>query len=255
VVNPIATDPTAFFDEAGIHSESEIIVVGGYLASAGGLYKGWSRKDADELTDRIVPIAARFKGQAYGVHITAATWYAAVPFVKDFLPENPHSAPYLILAKRAIQTILDLRKSYQKQRIGFVFARNDWRQLLLDGYDVVKTEHPRNSLMGPIAVDDAKDNPMLQAADLFAWHYRHITEMRKGIIKPSLHRATRHLFNRRRDNVLRYISEKTFNAEIAAMFEKHGAEWNETVLLEMIHDEERRREKAERGKKWRGDTR
>lgn len=48
------------------------------------MYRGWSRKKVDRLTDRLVPLAVRYAGRAYGVHIEASSWYAAVSFVKQF---------------------------------------------------------------------------------------------------------------------------------------------------------------------------
>jgi hypothetical protein len=276
VVKP-PSNPTGYFDEAGIHAQAPIIVVAGYLASIKdwewlekkwvealkgvdcyhttdievdppkGLYEGWTRKEADELTDRIIAVAARFKGQAYGVHMTASTWYAAVPFVKTHLPTHPHSVPYMALAKRAIETVLDSRK-HQKEQIGFVFARNDWRQDLLDGYDQLKQIHNRAALMGPIAVDEMRDNPMLQAADLVSWHYRRVTEIRKGFAKPPFHRAVKQIFERR--DRFHYIPEKEFVAEVARLFEKHGAEWNQQVFTHWVAMEQKKRERAERAEQW-----
>ncbi len=279
--SPSDTDATAYFDEAGIHAQAPIIVVAGYLARKtdwdwlekkwkdalrgvayyhttdiehnppSNLYEGWTRQEADELTDRIIPIAARFKGRAYGVHMAASTWYAAAPLVKQYLPTQPHSVPYMALARRAIETILESRASYQKDQIGFVFARNDWRQDLLDGYDTLKTSSPRAALMGPIAVDEMRDNPMLQAADFISWHYRRITEIRRGFAKPPLHRAVKFLFNRSRRNQFRYVQDKEFIEEIAALFEKHGAEWNQKVLEKLLLMGRKKQERAERAQQWR----
>ncbi len=275
------TDATGYFDEAGIHAQAPIIVVAGYLAREkdwnwleekwtdalrgtayyhttdiehnppSGLYEGWTRKEADELTDRIIPIAAKFKGQAYGVHMTASTWYAAAPFVKTYLPNQPHGVPYMALAKRAIEVILNGRASYQKDRIGFVFARNDWRQDLLDGYDDLKKIHPRAALMGPIAVDEMRDNPMLQAADFISWHYRRVTEIRKGFARPPLHRAVKQIFTPKRRDKFHYIPEKEFVAGIAGLFKQHGAEWNQEVFAHWLAMEQKRHERAGRAQQWR----
>jgi hypothetical protein len=279
------TAETAYFDEAGIHAQAPIIVVAGYLARKkdwdwleekwndalkgvdcyhttdiehdplSNLYKGWTRKEVDELTDRIVPIAAKFKGQAYGVHMAASTWHAAVPFVKTYLPTQPHSIPYMVLAKRAIEVILYSRGSHQKDQIGFVFARNDWRQDLLDGYDILKKIHERRALMGPIAVDDMQDNPMLQAADFISWHYRRVTEIRKGFAKPPLHRAVKQIFTPKRHDQFHYVPEKEFVAEIASFYREHGAEWNQQVMADMIEREKRRQERKERGEIRKRDSR
>jgi hypothetical protein len=137
----VVLEPSGRFDEAGIHSESAVIVVAGYLAGAKdwawlekkwqailndegvefyhatdieaepprGIYKGWTRARADRLTDLVVPIATRFKGTPFGVHIKADSWYAAVPFVKDNLPERAHDGPYTLLAKDVIEQVIASR--------------------------------------------------------------------------------------------------------------------------------------------------
>ncbi len=105
-----------------------------------------------------------------------------------------------------------------------MFARNDWRQDLLDGYDILKKIHERREIMGPIAVDEMRDSPMLQAADFISWHYRRVTEIRKGFAKPPLHRAVKQKFTAKRHYQFYYIPEKEFIAEIADFYRKHGAE-------------------------------
>lgn len=184
-------EPSGYFDEAGIHSQSSIIVVAGYVARdrdwqwleekwtrvlreegaayyhttdieadpPRGIYKGWSRAEADHLTDRIVPIVERFKGRIYGVHILATAWYAAVPFMKQILPERPHDGPYLLLAKDCIEVVVDSQDKYFKEQIGFVFARNDYTNQLLAGYEIIKQVNPRSSLLGPLAIDEMPSNP------------------------------------------------------------------------------------------------
>jgi hypothetical protein len=170
--------PAGFFDEAGIHSQSSIIVVAGYVARDRdwrwledkwkavlkeegadfyhttdieanppfGIYKGWSRAEADHLTDRIVAIAAHFKGRAYGVHILASVWYAAVLFVKKFLPNRSHDGPYLLIAKNCIETVIAKQPKSFNERIAFVFARNDYTNHLLAGYEIIKQVSPSRLL-------------------------------------------------------------------------------------------------------------
>lgn len=267
--------PSGYFDEAGIHSQAPVIVVAGYVAPdrdwrrleikwkkvlrdegadyyhatdieanpPRGIYKGWSRAKADRLTDRIVPIAAHFKGRVYGVHILASAWYAAVPFVKNFLPDRPQEAPYLLLAKNCIEVVIHSQSEDFKEQIAFVFARNDFSHQLLAGYEVMKQTGP--SLLGRLRIDDMSDNVMLQAADLISWHYRYATEIRNGFRKPPLHRATAALI--RRDDIFRYVPEKAFGAQVAELFEQHGSEWSQRVWGEMVKREQRRQERRMRG--------
>jgi hypothetical protein len=273
--------PAGFFDEAGIHSQSSIIVVGGYVARdrdwrwledrwktvlkeegaafyhttdieaepPRGIYKDWSRAEADHLTDRIVDIGARFKGRAYGVHILASAWYAAVPFVRNFLPERPHDAPYLLLAKDCIEIVINSQPKESTERIALVFAQNDHTHLLSNGYEIVKQISPRPSLLGPLAIDEMANNVMLQAADLISWHYRHANEICKGFIKLPLHRAAPKLI--RRNDLFHFVPEGEFKQQVAELFKRHGAEWNERVLAKLEMQDKRRRERKARGESYR----
>ncbi len=278
-------EPSGYFDEAGIHSQSSIIVVAGYVARdrdwqwleekwtrvlreegaayyhttdieadpPRGIYKGWSRAEADHLTDRIVPIVERFKGRIYGVHILATAWYAAVPFVKKILPERPHDGPYLLLAKDCIEVVVDSQDKYFKEQIGFVFARNDYTNQLLAGYEIIKQVNPRSSLLGPLAIDEMPSNPMLQAADLVSWHYRHANEIRMGLLKAPLHRAVLKVL--RPNGVFRYVPEDAFAAQVANLFQQHGGEWNQLVWAKIAKQEEQRLERAKRGEERRRGSR
>jgi hypothetical protein len=216
---------TGYFDEAGIHAQAPVIVVAGYVSPQRdwrrlevkwkkvldeedanfyhttdieadpprGIYKGWTRAKADRLTDRLVPIAARYAGRVYGVHILARVWYAAVPFVETLLPNRPHDAPYLLLAREWIDTVINTQDKDSTEQIGFVFADNEYRHQLLDGYEAVKNSNARPALLGPLAYDQMADNVMLQAADLIAWHYRRSTEIFKELRNEPYHRAVKSL--------------------------------------------------------------
>jgi Protein of unknown function (DUF3800) len=276
----VVLERDGYFDEAGIHSQSRVIVVGGFIATREdwswlerkwsdvlkeegaeyyhttdieadpprGIYKDWTRQEADHLTDRIVPIAARFKGCAYGVHILASTWHEAAPFVQRYLPDRPHDVPYAILAKHCLETVI-ATQSQVDQRIRFVFARIDFSHQLLTGYEMVKKTNPRASLLGPLGVDEMAENAMLQAADLICWHYRHATEVREHIIDQPLHRAARHLI--RPDDVFRVVSKEKFIAQVAALFEERGEEWANKVGAKMFDREWQSAERKIRGEEWR----
>jgi hypothetical protein len=267
--------PIGYFDEAGIHSQSLVIAVAGYVAPdrdwrrleikwnkvlkaegaafyhttdieadpPRGIYKGWSRAKADRLTDRIIPLAAEFNGRAYGVHIMASAWYRAVPFVKKFLPARAHDGPYLLLVKNCIESVIHAQSDGFKEQIGFVFARNDYSHQVLAGYEIMKQTGP--PLLGPVGIDDMPENAMLQAADLVAWHYRNAIEIRNGMRHQQIHRGATALL--RPDDLFKYISEEAFSIQTAALFRKHGPEWNQQVWAKMLEYERRRQERQRRG--------
>ncbi|MDO8431057.1 MAG: DUF3800 domain-containing protein [Candidatus Binatus sp.] len=274
-------DVTGYFDEGGTHAQAPVIVVAGYLSPARdwrrfeikwnkvlrqegallyhatdaeaktprGVYEGWTREKVDRLTDRLVPIAAQYAGRAYGVHMLASVWYAAVPFVKEFLPERSHDGPYKILAKDCIETVVNTQGPSFAEQITFVFERNDYSSELLAGYEIIKQISPRPSLLGPIAFDEKIENPMLQAADLIAWHYRVATEIRQGFRNDPIHRAALKLF--KPTDAFRFVPKEEFCNQIADAFRRNGARWNEQVFRQMIEREERRLAREERGRKAR----
>jgi hypothetical protein len=158
-----------------------------------------------------------------------------------------------MLARHCAETVVETQNKTFAEQIGFVFECNDYSQTLLKGYGIAKTLHPRSQLFGPIAFDCKANNPMLQAADMIAWHYRRFTELRKGFAQGPIHRAAASLM--RPDGVVfRYLPEKELRRRVGELFDRHGAEWNQIFL-----DKERERLKQRalrqaRGKKWRGDT-
>jgi hypothetical protein len=198
-----------------------------------GIYAGWSRRKADRLSDRLVPIAARYAGRPYGVRISADTWYSAVPFVKDYLPNRPHDVPYLILSKDCIEQVDSMESSFE-EKIAFVFECNDFSQALLKGYRVVKQVSPRPSLLGALAFDEKKGNPMLQAADLLAWHYRRVAELKEQsrLDANTVHRAVFKLLLHPQA-VLREVPKEIFCNQVADQFNKNGARWIKQVEQDM----------------------
>jgi hypothetical protein len=271
-----------YFDESGIHAQAPVIVVAGYVAperewrrfeakwkrvlrDSGvsqyhtkdieavppqGVYEGWSRKRADKLTDRVVHIAANFQGRAFGVHILKSVWHAAVPFVQKYLPNRPHSGPYMLLARECISAVVDLYDENFKERIGFVFASNDFTHQMVKDYQTMKEVHPRSSVLGPLAIVDANDNVMLQSGDLIAWHYRHAIETKEELRHGPLHRATRSLI--RNSDEFRYVPKGHLSAEVDNLFKQYGAKWNQRIWAEMVDREQRREERRKREEKWRG---
>lgn len=264
-----------YFDEAGIHSQSRVIVVAGYVASKRdwrrleikwkkalkkegvdyyhttdieadpprGIYQGWTRARADKLTDRIYPLAVEYASRPFGVHIERSTWYAAVPFVERFLPGRPHDGPYMLLAKHCIETVIDSQPEGCSEQVGFVFAENDFTDHVVRGYRTIKEVSPRPSLFGPFATDRMRENVMLQAADLLAWHYRRANEIRKRLRPLQIHRATLPLLE---NGTFRYVPRDEYCAQVAGLFEKYGAEWNRQVYAKMVEENRQRAERRAR---------
>jgi len=47
------------------------------------------------------------------------------------------------------------------------------------------------------------------------------------------------------------VHDKEFVEEIAELFKKHGAEWNQKVLEKLLLMERKKQERAERAQQWR----
>ena len=122
-------DLTGYFDEAGTHADSSVILVGGYVQSAQawipleqewkevlkeeglegerafyhttdveanpprGIYKDWTRAKADRLTDRLVPIAIKYAGDAVGIYMRADNWFEAAHFMTFISKESRIDCP------------------------------------------------------------------------------------------------------------------------------------------------------------------
>jgi len=231
-------DLNGHFDEAGTHAASNIVVVAGYVAPATewkelerlwtealreenaalyhttdieahpprGIYKDWTRAKADRLTDRVVPIAAKYAGPGVGVHIATADWYAVVPFVKEQLPNRPHDVLFQILARACMELAVESLDSNLpvEEKLAFVFEENDFSNVTLEGYQSIKRNHPLSERFGGLAFTSKKDVIGLQAADLFAWHYRRVTEIRRGLRSDTVHRSVGQLI--RSDFVFRFVN-------------------------------------------------
>jgi hypothetical protein len=203
-------DLRGYFDESGTHWQSEIIVVGGYVNPARdwrrleikwrkalekadvpyfhatdleanpprGVYKGWSRAEADKFVDRMTRIASEYAGRAFGVHIKRVVWLQAMAFIVSELENRPHKLPFFVAAKNCIDVVVDEAASRlpEGESVGFVFEENDYKKAMMDGYDLAKQSHPKSDRFGTLAFACKERFAGLQAADLFAWHYRKIKE-------------------------------------------------------------------------------
>jgi hypothetical protein len=276
-----------YFDESGTHAGAPVIVVAGYVAPERGwrrleikwkkvltqeradhyhakdlmadpprgIYEGWSRKKADKLTGRLVPIVAELAGRAYGVHVLADNWRQAVPLVR-FLPNIPHKAPYMLLAKNCIETVVASQPQDFKEEIGFVFARNEWTGGVFNGYDELRKTIPRSSLMGQLVIADPVRNVMLQVADLVAFFYRRVTEIRNRATNEPAHRInsvldTASVLFGKDSGVFRYIARNRLGVHIDQLIEKHGPEWGKQIAAELQKKEQKREARRNRGEIWR----
>ncbi|MGO9604795.1 MAG: DUF3800 domain-containing protein [Candidatus Binataceae bacterium] len=224
-----ALDLAGHFDEAGTHAASSVVVVAGYVAPASdwkelerlwlealreegaafyhttdieaqpkprGIYRDWTREKADRLTDKVVPIAAKYAGPGVGVHVLTKDWYELLPFVKERLPNEPHKVLFQMLARACMELVVEsLAPDLPiKEKVAFVFEENDFSDVTLKGYRSIKDTHPRSERFGPLSFQpDKKEAPGIQTADLFAWHYRRLTEIRQGFRSEPVHRCVGHL--------------------------------------------------------------
>jgi hypothetical protein len=242
-------DLMGYLDEAGTHAHSKIILVGGYVQPARsceplenkwkailkeeglerqqalyhatdieadpprGIYEGWSRERADRLTDLLVPIAVKYAGDPVAIYMRASNWFKAAHFMMYHLEGQPHQLPYEILAKACIDTILEERSKHLPtgERTAFLFEDNDFSGQVLAGYQMVRRNHPDVERLGTLAFQQKTEFAALQAADLFAWHYRHAKELQLEV-RPGertvLHRHTRALMQASEEPIFREIGLK-----------------------------------------------
>jgi hypothetical protein len=242
-------DLTAYFDEAGTHADSKIILVGGYIQPAHswepldekwkailkeeglegnqafyhaidieadpprGIYEGWSRERADRLTDLLVPIAVKYAGDPVAIYMRASNWLEAAHFMMYHLEGQPHQLPYEILTKACIDTILEERSKHLPtgERTAFLVEDNDFSGQVLAGYQRVRRNHPDADRLGTLAFPQKTEFATLQAADLFAWHYRRAKELQLDI-RPgehaALHRLTRALMQASEKPIFREVGLK-----------------------------------------------
>jgi hypothetical protein len=230
----------ACFDETGTHFNSSFVVVAGYVARAYDwrdlerkwrkalkgvpyyhttdieanpprrIYQGWSRKKADALTDRVVRVAAKFRGRPVGVHVRTKLWTDAIAVLLSKLPPNqPHSVPFQMLAKECMSEVIESLPDdlAAEEKVAFVFEENDFSTATLEGYRDLKRIHPKSSRFGAIAFE-SKTFPSLQIADLLAWHYRRTKEIQFGMRHHPVHRATTKLINSQKRPILREITKE-----------------------------------------------
>jgi hypothetical protein len=200
-----------------------------------GIYKGWTREQADRLTDKIVPIAAQYAGRGFAVHVNTADWYAILPEVKRQLPNRPHDALFQMLAKACMELVIEnlAHDLAPEEKVAFVFEENDFSQVTLEGYSVIRRNNPHPDRFGPLAFEpNKKDAPGLQAADLFAWHYRRVTEIRRGFRNDPVHRSVTQLIPPGSDFIFRFINrdqlEQRINAAIALILRNMIARFEKT---------------------------
>jgi hypothetical protein len=255
-------DLAGHFDEAGTHAASNVVVVAGYVAPATewkemekgwlealrdqgagvrfyhttdieadpprGIYKSWSREKADGLTDAVVPVAAKYAGRGFAVHVATADWYSVMPIVKEKLPNRPHDVLFQILAKSCMEAVIDdqiVKDLPADETVAFIFEDNDFSEVTLQGYRTLRQNHSLAHRFGALAFEPDKSKVAgLQAADLLAWHYRRVTEIRRGFRQGPIHRCVRQLF--RPDFVLRFLTREMLEARV---FEAMGKIADDTI--------------------------
>lgn len=241
VVIDAVLDLEGHFDESGTDGNSRVVVVGGYVGTAEdwrtlekawrivlkeegaeyyhatdaenarkprGIYEKWGRKKAHRLTDRVAAIAGDSLIQGVGIYLTTDAWKSATDFLLQYFPENPYLLPYTLLAKMCIEiTVESLVDDLPAQEsVSFIFEENKFSKGVLDGFQRLKKEHRKKHRLKSITFESKECFPGLQAADLFAWHYRKLKEMQLGYRGHRLHRNITQLV--KRDFKFREIPEE-----------------------------------------------
>jgi hypothetical protein len=166
----------------------------------GGPYKGWNIEQARELTDSVVSVIApmdALKGVA--VHVATEHWLEATEIIKPYLtekelkkfPKQLYNIPFQILAKSCIDVMLEcLRPALlAHETVAFIFEDNEFKHATLQAREDVKRTHIHRARIGSIGFEEKKRFAGLQAADLFTWSYRRVTELRRGYKIGSIHRS------------------------------------------------------------------
>jgi uncharacterized protein DUF3800 len=166
----------------------------------GGPYEGWTVEQARGLTDSLVSVIGPIEPlKGVAVYVTTEDWLEATEIIKPYLtekdlkkfPKQLYNIPFQILAKSCIDVILDcLRPDLPvHETVAFVFEDNDFKHATLNARDDVKRSHIHRARIGSIGFEEKKKFAGLQAADLFAWSYRRVTELRRGYKVGSVHRS------------------------------------------------------------------
>lgn len=222
-------DLWGYFDEGGTHAQSRVIVLAGHVRPASewqpfekdwkqilkeegapfyhttdieadpprGIYKDWTRKQADCLTDRLAPLVANLANSAFGAVMQTKDWFAAADFLKHLLARKSHSLPYQILTKHMLGSVVEkvALELPRGERVAFVFEDNDWAGAVRDGYKLFQSSYSHSDRIRHIAFESNKSRcAALQAADMLAWHYRRLNEIRFCWRRQRPHRHAQSLF-------------------------------------------------------------
>jgi hypothetical protein len=166
-----------------------------------GPYEGWSTEQAHELTDFMASIVGSLDNlKAVGAFIETADWLDAAKLIESFLHTNPElrllrkqlfNIPFQILAKACLDIIVEnLNPSLRvDETVAFIFEDNDFKHATLSARDELKQTHPLRARIGSIDFEPKTQYAGLQAADLIAWSYRRVTDLRRqGGTPDQIHR-------------------------------------------------------------------
>ena len=167
-----------------------------------GPYEGWSIEQAHELTDCMASIVGSFDNlKAVGAYIDTADWLEAAKLIESLLQTNRDlrllrkkffNIPFQILAKACIDAVLKhLNPTLAAdETVAFIFEDNDFKHTTLAARDEVKATHPLHARIGSIDFQGKTKYAGLQAADLMAWSYRRVTDLRRqGGTPDQMHRS------------------------------------------------------------------
>jgi len=157
----------------------------------GGPYRSWTVEQGRELTDCMATIAGSTGNlKVVGAYIETQDWLDFTKIIESYLTterdlrllrKRLFDIPFQILAKACLDTVLEcLRPDLPlNETVAFIFEDNDFKHSTLEARDELKRTHALRARIGSIDFRAKKDFAGLQAADLIAWSYRRVTDLRR----------------------------------------------------------------------------
>ena len=185
-----------FMDETGIHDDSEMVAVAGYIsrpkiwrdwtkawnlakrpikvfhaadcANFHGEFEGWNKERRDPYVAQLLPVIRTHElaGIVIGIRLDHLT-----RGMKDH-PEllEMFGTPYTACFQWAISIIMDIAKKHGKgERMAFVHEVNDYKGECFKAFEYVKKYLNPRAILMTLAFGTKADYPPLQAADVLAY--------------------------------------------------------------------------------------
>lgn len=192
----VVTMLKTFMDETGIHDDSDMVAVAGYIArpkawrawtkdwnrakrpidifhatdcaTFHGEFDGWDKERRDPYVAQLLPIipAHELAGIVIGIQL------ADLEIAFKELPElvEMFGTPYTACFQWAISIIMDITTEHGKgERMAFVHEVNDYKGECFKAFEYVKTYLNPHNIPMTMGFGSKADYPPLQAADVLAY--------------------------------------------------------------------------------------